>query len=163
MQLGHAHGWHLHVLLVTLVGDGLDEVDGLRQVPVHELLDLPADAHVGLATLPLELTIEVALEELTRDGYGIALSPLTQPLRPWREVALIVLDSLLLRGASLELSMKRGQTENSTERQGSALSQENPSVRPRSHALTSFKYVSRWVSHDFSFALLAAARAVVPS
>ena len=138
MQLGYAVGWHLHVLLVTLVGDGLDEVDGLRQVPVHELLDLPADAHVGLATLPLELTIEVALEELTRDGYGIALSPLTQPLGPWPKVALIVLDSLLLRGASLELSMKRDQTENSTERQGSTLSQENPSVRPRSRALTSF-------------------------
>jgi len=67
VQLADAICWHLHVLVVPPVTDGLDELDPSGQVPVHEVHDLPADAHVGAVLLPPVLLLQVGLEELTVD------------------------------------------------------------------------------------------------
>ena len=106
-QLMHVFNGHLHVLAVSLVTDGLDELDAVVEVPVHEVHDLPPDAHVGAVLLSPVLQLKVALEELAGDDDAFSLYSLIEPLGPGLEVPLVVLYRPLLDAALPQLHRKR--------------------------------------------------------
>ena len=121
MELRNVFSWHLNILRVTLVADRLDQIDWTWKVPVCEVLDLSANTHVSGAASLLEFFIKISLEKLARYGYCVALSPLAEPLDPWPEVALVVIDGLGYQGASSELNIKNSKSGGSIEEKRQSL------------------------------------------